>query len=718
MHVLQLIPTLDVGGVERGVLDLTGALVAQGHQVTVVSAGGSLVDGLRRMGAQHVTLPVQQKSPTAIWRAIPALTELIRSTQVDLVHARSRVPAWSGYFAARRAGVPFVTTCHGFYNAHPASRVMTWGRVVIVPSTALARYLVQAFHLPVERVRVIPRGVDLERFVFRGADAAVTAPSGGERRIGIIGRLTALKGHAVAIRALHQLRQQRLPVRLCIVGDAPGPSRLRERLEALARSLGVERAIEWQGIRHDVPQVLASLDVIVAPSVYPESFGRSLIEAQAVGVPVAASDLGAFPELVQDGDTGLLVPPGDPTRLAGAVARLLGDAPLRRRVVEQARHRVETAYALPRMVEETLRVYQDCVTTPRILVWKLSALGDAVLAGPSLRAIRRRFPHSTIHLAAGRAVYEVFARCPYVNEVVVYDPARKDRAWAAKFRWIRRLKRTAYDLSIDLQNSRWTHAASWLAGIRMRLGYARRWARALNQPVRLPAEPLGPVAHQHYLLKAGGIVPDGEALELWPSDADDAAADGLLREAQIPPGAPIVGIHLGGSGRWVTKRWDLDRWAALCDTLAAEGIQVVVTGHASERPMGDALLRLTHARPHVLIGRTRLMELACLIKRCRVFITGDSAPLHLAAAVGTPTLALFGPTDPQRHVPPSAHLRVLYKRVFCSPCYSPRCRTITHACMKRITVEEVFTATKQLLQHTASRQPTAHSRQQTEETPS
>ncbi len=698
MHVLQLIPTLDVGGVERGVLDITGALIAQGHQVTVVSGGGSLVATLDRLGARHETLPVHLKSPQAIWRAIPALTQLIRSAKVDVVHARSRVPAWSGYAASRRAGVPFVTTCHGFYSPHPASRVMTWGRTVIVPSEALARYLVDVFDVPLERLRVIPRGVDLQRFVFRGAEAAAAPQAPGRPwRIGLLGRLTALKGHAVAIRALHQLRRQSLPVQLCIIGDAPNASRLRERLERLAASLGVARDLAWCGVRQDVPELLASLDVLIAPSVYPESFGRSLIEAQAVGVPVVASNLGAFPELAREGETGLLVPPNDPTRLAGAVARLLGDGALRERLARQARDRVEARYDLPRMVEETLSVYQDCLTRPRILVWKLGALGDAVLAAPSLRAIRRAFPDSTIHVAAGRAVYDVFAGCPYVNGIVVYDPARKDRAWAAKWRWVHRLKRSAYDLSIDLQNSRWTHAAAWLAGIRTRLGYARRWAKALNQAVPLPEEPLDPVSHQHYLLKAGGIVPDGNALEVWPSEADAAAANQLLCETQIPARTPIVGIHLGGSGRWVTKRWDLDRWAALCDALAADGIQVVVTGHASEQPMGDALLRLTRARPHILIGRTSLMELACLIKRCRVFVTGDSAPLHLAAAVGTPTLALFGPTDPARHLPPASRVRVLYKRVFCSPCYSPRCRTITHACMKRITVEEVAQAVRELL---------------------
>ena len=129
----------------------------------------------------------------------------------------------------------------------------------------------------------------------------------------------------------------------------------------------------------------------------------------------------------------------------------------------------------------------------------------------------------------------------------------------------------------------------------------------------------------------------------------------------------------------------------------SHNVQVVVVGGPEERVLGDALCQMTPTPPLNLIGRTTLMELACLIKRCDVFMAHDSSSLHLAAAVGTPTVALFGPTDPRRHVPPTFVGQVIAKEVFCSPCYSPRCRTITHACMKRITVEEVLSAVFALL---------------------
>ncbi|MBI4343335.1 MAG: glycosyltransferase [Candidatus Omnitrophica bacterium] len=692
MHVLQMLPSLTVGGVERGVLDLTKGLLQRGHRVSVVSSGGPLVGPLTRLGAAHHQLPVHDKFPLTAWRCLPSLSRLIQDTDIDVVHARSRAPAWIGWAAARRTQRPFVTTAHGFYRPHPLSRVMVWGRLVIAPSAALGDYLVQQFGLRRDRLRVIPRGVDLEAFAFQPPP-----DHDGPWRIGLVGRLTPLKGHEVALHACARLRRQGLPVRLCLAGDAPHSPR-REMLDDLAASLGLQDAVEWLGLRYDIPELIASMDVVVVPSQYPESFGRGVVEAQAVGRPVVASRLGGLSELIEDGQTGLLVPPSDPEALARAVARFCHDAPLRARCVEAARRRVESDYPLDRMVEHTLAVYDECLNRPRVLIWKLGALGDVVLASPSLRAVRHHFPNGRISLVVGRAAHEVVARCPHLDDIVLYDPARKDRGARGAARFVRRLRQEAFDLSLDLQNSRRTHLMSWLAGIPVRAGYRRKFGWLLNRGVRLPRVVLAPVAHQHYLLRQAGLSTDGDALEVWPSEQDAQAVTDMLPRALLGSDEPLVGVHPGGSGRWRTKRWDLERWAQVCDALGARGVRVIVTGGPDEAELGERLRARTKMAPLMAVGKTSVMELACLIKRCAVFIAQDSSPLHLAAAVGTPAIALFGPTDPARHLPPRFRGAVLYKRVFCSPCYSPRCRTVTHACMKRIGVDEVVAAVLRLLQ--------------------
>jgi lipopolysaccharide heptosyltransferase II len=689
MHILQLLPSLEVGGVERGVVDLARGLIARGHRVSVVSSGGALVERLTACGAMHYRLPVHAKSPAAMASCVPAVEQLIRASGVEIVHARSRVPGWIGLAAARRAQRPFVTTAHGFYRPHLGSRVMVWGRLIIVPSEALGRYLVARFRVPKERLRVIPRGVDLAEFPFQPP-----AAHHGPWRIGIFGRLSSIKGQGVALRACARLVRKGIPVKLCLAGDTPG-SPMRRSLGALAEALGLQESVEWLGLRQDVPQLIASVDLVLAPSTYPESFGRALVEAQAVGRPVIASRLGAFEELIEDGRNGLLVPPGDDVALAAAIERLGNDADLRERCVAQGRLRVEQEWTADRMAERTLAVYDECLARPRVLIWKLSALGDVILATPSLRAVRRRFPLGRLTLVVGRSAYEVVARCPYLDECLIANPRGRDRLLPRALTLLRRLRAGAYDVSVDLQNSRKTHMLAWLSGIPVRIGYRRKCGWLLNRAVRVPRVVLSPIAHQHHLLRQAGIAPDGERLELWPSAGDEQQAARLLDRAKAP--GRLVGLHPGGSGRWRTKRWPLERWAQVCDALAERGFRVIVMGGPEERALGEALAALTRRPPQVVIGQTSLMELACLIRRCDVFLAHDSSSLHVAAAVGTPTVALFGPTDPRRHLPPAFTGQVIRKEVFCSPCYAPRCRTLTHACMKRIGVEEVLRAVLALL---------------------
>jgi lipopolysaccharide heptosyltransferase II len=685
MHVLQLLPALEVGGVERGVIDLAKGLRSRGHQVSVVSSGGALVDRLNQLGVPHHQLPVHEKSLATMRACIPAVADLIRRAGIDVVHARSRVPAWIGYAAARQTQRPFITTAHGFYQSRWGSQVMGWGRTVIVPSEALAHYLVTRLGISRQRLQVIPRGIDLEEFMFQPRAARE-----GAWRVGLIGRGSVLKGHDVALQAFARLMQQGHEIRLCFAGEAPGTP-ARQRLEAQVRALRLEGRVEWLGIQQDIPAVLATLDCLIMPSTYPESFGRSALEAQAVGRPVVASRIGALAEVIEDGVTGLLVPPRDPHALAQALVRLKEDPTLCQRLVQAGRRRVESQWDAQRMVAQTLDVYQDALTKPRIIIWKLSALGDVVLSVPTLRAVRKQYPQAQITLAVGRAAYEVVARCPYLDGVLLYEPRRHGSWWGLR-RFVRRVQEERFDLSIDLQNSRKTHAMAWLAGIPVRIGYRRKFAGLLNRGVRLPRVQLAPIAHQQHLLQQAGIGTDGEALELWPSTQDVQRAQSLVPPVDQRAGGMLVGMHPGGSGRWQTKRWDIERWAQLGQLLQQRGVTVVVTGGPEERPLGEALRRLTARAPVMLIGQTSLMELACVIRQCDVFVAHDSSSLHLAAAMGTPTIALFGPTDPRRHLPPLFKGQVIQYPVFCSPCYSPHCRTITHACMKKISVEEVHQA--------------------------
>lgn len=366
--VLQVLPALETGGVERGTIEITEALVAAGWGAVVASAGGRLVKAVERAGGRHVTLPLASRNPLTIWRNIARLKALIAAERVALVHARSRAPAWSAWAASRRAGVPFVTTYHGVYNEDlPGKRfynsVMARGAVVIAASRYVAAHVAARHGVDPARLRVIPRGVDPSRFAAEAVSGARVARLAAEWRLPdgvpvamLPGRLTSWKGQAVLVAALSLLPG----VMGVLVGSDQGRHRYRARLLRLAARLGVSARLRLVGECADMPAALALADVVVHASVRPEAFGRVVIEAQAMGRPVIAADLGGPAETVTDGVTGWRVPPADAVALAGAIRAVLGlPAAERAAVGAAARASVLAGATVAGMQAATLAVYRE-----------------------------------------------------------------------------------------------------------------------------------------------------------------------------------------------------------------------------------------------------------------------------------------------------------------------------------------------------------------------
>lgn len=366
--VLQVLPALETGGVERGTIEITEALVAAGWGAVVASAGGRLVKAVERAGGRHVTLPLASRNPLTIWRNIARLKALIAAERVALVHARSRAPAWSAWAASRRAGVPFVTTYHGVYNEDlPGKRfynsVMARGAVVIAASRYVAAHVAARHGVDPARLRVIPRGVDPSRFAAEAVSGARVARLAAEWRLPdgvpvamLPGRLTSWKGQAVLVAALSLLPG----VMGVLVGSDQGRHRYRARLLRLAARLGVSARLRLVGECADMPAALALADVVVHASVRPEAFGRVVIEAQAMGRPVIAADLGGPAETVTEGVTGWRVPPADAVALAGVIRAVLAlPAAERAAVGAAARASVLAGATVAGMQAATLAVYRE-----------------------------------------------------------------------------------------------------------------------------------------------------------------------------------------------------------------------------------------------------------------------------------------------------------------------------------------------------------------------
>ena len=694
MNILQILPSLDVGGVETGTIDLARYLASHGHRSIVVSGGGRLVKGLDMPGARHYTLPVGKKSVLTIIKMIKALSNIIRDEEIDIVHARSRVPAIIAFFACKSTRKIFITTAHGYYKKHPLSDVMGWGRFVIVASNIMARHMAGDFGVPYERIRLIPRGVDLDKFKFRDPDTH----SSREFTIGMVSRITPLKGHTDFIRAVSIIYRQIPQLKVLIAGNAP-KVKYREELELLTRRLGLSRTIEFLGAKEDVPAIMGQLDALVSATVTPEAFGRVIIEAQAAGVPVVSTRVGGVVDIVDDERNGLLAAANDPVDLADKILRLYRDKELAKRLVLEARRRVEENFNLDTMMRKTIAVYEEAVRSLNILVIKISAIGDCILSVPSLRAIRAKFNSANIKVLVGIQSREVYDRCPYINDRIVCDLKGKDRGVLGLLKLARRLRKDYYDIIIDLQNNRKSHILAFVTYAPVRHGYDNgKLSFLLNRKVKDDAPYLDPIEHQSRTLKLAGIRPQENSLELWPSETDERRMEQFLNDNWVKPGQPLVGINVRASSRWQAKNWPASYIAELCDRLAKEfNRRVVLTGAKADLNFTNHILKATKSKPITAVGKTDILELACLIRHFKVYLTPDSAPMHIASAMGTPFIALFGPTDPKRHIAPSGNYTVIRKDMNCSPCYSTHCIK-NFKCMKKITVGEVFEAMKKFLE--------------------
>ena len=377
--ILQIIPRLDAGGAERTTIDIAAALVGVGARALVASVGGRLASELQAAGGVLAPFPAATKNPLAMALNAPRLARLIAEERIDLVHARSRAPAWVALGACRRTRRPFVTTYHGAYGGRSALKlfynsVMARGDAVIANSQFTADAIERVYPFARGRLAVIPRGTDLARFaptaversrVTRLRETWGAAPH--ERVVLLAARLTEWKGQRVLIEAAQLLKQRGVTdVRFILAGDPQGRESYARDLDQRIRRAGLDGIVSRVGHCHDMPAALIAASVVAVPSTEPEAFGRSAVEAQAMGAMVVVSDSGAAPETVlappetpAQERTGWRVPPGDATALADALmsALTLG-ASARDAIAARARTHVEANFSLRQMTEKTLAVYR------------------------------------------------------------------------------------------------------------------------------------------------------------------------------------------------------------------------------------------------------------------------------------------------------------------------------------------------------------------------
>lgn len=373
LSVLQVIPALDAGGAERTAVDVARAVVAAGGRSWIASAGGRLAGEAEDGGVKLITGAYDAKNPLTIWRNADALADLIRREKIAIVHARSRAPAWSAYLAARRTGIKFVATYHGIYNAKGALKrtynsIMARGDAVIANSHFTAKHVAAEHRPDKSKLHVVERGIDIKAFTPENVTPERIADirkqwslKSGKPVIVLPNRLTRWKGQLVFIEALAKLPHRNFEA--VMIGDAQERDAYVGELLAAVDRLDLNQVVRIPGHCRDMPAALMAADVVVAPSIEPEAFGRAAVEAQAMGRPVVASSLGAQTETILDGVTGFLVSPGDAEALAKGIEKALAmTADERSAMAKAARENVLRAYTVDAMCAATLRIYRDLIS--------------------------------------------------------------------------------------------------------------------------------------------------------------------------------------------------------------------------------------------------------------------------------------------------------------------------------------------------------------------
>lgn len=338
----------------------------------------------------------------------------------------------------------------------------------------------------------------------------------------------------------------------------------------------------------------------------------------------------------------------------------------------------------------------------RILVRATNWVGDAVMSLPALEALRARFPRAEIVLVSKPWVSELYWHHPAVNRQIIYKPHSEHRGLHGFWRFAQELKAERFDAAILFQNA--FHAAwmAWLARIPVRIGYARDGRSFLLHEA---VEPPVPAAYGHQvsyylqLLFRAGVIDKPQPvreIRLYMTDPELHWAVRKLDALGLNGPRFLIGLN-PGAAFGAAKRWMPERFASLADRLmGALNADVLIFGSPEERPLAEEIARAMDHTPTVVAGETSMRQLLALMAQCRLIVTNDSGPMHLAAALGVPLVAIFGSTDERATGPAGARQRIVSRRVECRPCGLREC-PIDFRCMRTISVEEVFKATLELV---------------------
>ena len=692
MNILQVISNLDIPESAGDVIDSTRFFTLNGHKVIVASAKCPLVREIDEVGARHYAIPFRSNFfliPFWIFK----LSKIILKEGIQVVHARDALSSFVAFFAARITDKPLITTAYRYSGNNFLEKTQFWARRVICLSESKACHFVRNGLVTRNKIDIIPPSV-----YPKGSGSLKPHNLRDYFTIGCVLSSFFRESSQNLIRTLAILSRMINKLKIFIVDDTFTRSKENaERFKLLVKRHSLTRIVSFLP-REEAKNFISGLDLFLQIGTDENLSPRFLLQAGALGVPSVITDENWLKSYFEENKVALVPESKTPKGIADAVMGLCRNKKARGQATDKAKKFVKENFSIKKMAERTLKVYEDSVSRRNILIIKIGALGDVILSVPSLRAIREKFPGSTIKLLSGIKNRDVFTNCPFVDEIIICDFEKRDRGITGFLRVAKKLRTENFDMIMDLQNNKKSHLLGFLACAPKRYGYDNgKLSFLLNRKVRNSKIPTGPVEHQSKALGLLGIYNIDKKLELWPSGEDEKWAESFLKSHWIQSKSGVIAFNIGSSPRWITKMWPVEYCAELCNKLAAQdGIRTIVIGRDRSDRRAKEFLKRAKSKPVNALGMTNIPRLAALLKRCGLVITSDSAPMHVAAGCGTPFIALFGPTDPARHLPPAKKYIVIKKELPCMPCYHAKCDR-GYLCMRSIKPDEVYEAAKKIL---------------------
>jgi glycosyltransferase involved in cell wall biosynthesis len=365
MRVLHVNTHMNIGGIGQYIVSLAKALKQKRIECFVASSGGELLPEFVSLDIRHINLDMRTKFEFGpkVLRSSSRLIQIIKDNKIDLIHAHTRVSQVASYIASRRAGIPYIATCHGYFNAKLSRKLFdTWGDKVVAISEAVRAHLEKDFNVDPKRIEVIYNGIDLKRFsnIYSADQIARARRSLGVQRgnvVGTMGRLSSVKGQKFLVEAMKEVVSKSKDARCLIIGSGREEAALKD----LSKSLGLENRIIFTGAAYiDIPLYLACMDIFVLPSIE-EGLGLALLEAMSLGRPCVASAIGGIRDIVNDGVNGILTPVGDSAAIANAVLKILNDKPLAKKMSDTAKDFVRGRFSIEAMADSMIGLYERTI---------------------------------------------------------------------------------------------------------------------------------------------------------------------------------------------------------------------------------------------------------------------------------------------------------------------------------------------------------------------